>query len=89
MKLEEKDLDRIITNEKIDPNVRMAVLMSHAEEEIEEGLRYFTALIGGLALLGGIAALYYYSHHSQTKEHNLPAAVQQESNYTDSTHKNK
>lgn len=76
MRMKEEDLDKILTNENIDPSIRLAALEYHAQDNINREKGILTAIIS-LIIIGAAAAfLYSYSNKGPTEEPIQPVIEQ-------------
>ena len=65
--MDEDSLDRILANEKIDPQIKLAALQYHAQEGIEREKGYVALFISLLII--GAGFVYFFSHQpAKTQE---------------------
>lgn len=66
MKLDEENLDRMLTNDKLSPEMKMSLLEHHAEENIKGQNDLILAGVG-IAIITGLVTYYCFFKDSEEK----------------------
>jgi len=74
MEMREKDLDRILANQDVSPQMKMAALHHYSDESSQRGSGFGCAIIGLIA--AGVAAMIIYCSNENPADNSRTPSAQ-------------